>query len=128
MTEHMQLPSSVATGHPGWSFNQLSGSPVRPPSGVPGSVLWVADIPKDDCHLSVGSWLLGSIPLNTDNGISALFSRSVSQTCDSAQGVVLIRPGMAWPKLVHMNNRLEWSFTFIEVQKLDELGVSMRTR
>ena len=128
VTEHLQLPSSPFTGHSGWSYNQLKGSSVRPSSGVPGSVLWVADIPKDDCHLSVGSWLLGSIPLNTDYGISALFTRSISQLCDSAQGVVLVRPGMAWPKLVLKNERLGWSMTFIELQRLDELGVSVRTR
>jgi hypothetical protein len=128
LTEHMQLPSSMDMGHSGWGFEQQQGSPVRANSGVPGSVLWTADISIDECHLSVGSWLLGSIPLNTLNGLGALFSRSVSQTCGAPQAVVLIHPGFAWPRLIRGINRVEWSMTFIELQDIDELGVPVRRR
>jgi hypothetical protein len=128
LTEHMQIPTSTGSSHSGWSFEQQYGSSVRASSGVPGSVLWVADIPQDNCHIEVGSWLLASIPLNTDTSISALFSSSVSQMCDSPQAVVLVRPGFAWPKLVRSNHHIEWSITFIELQELDELGVSWKRR
>jgi hypothetical protein len=128
LTEHTQLPVSAEGDHPGWSFEQQGGSPVRANSGVPGSVLWTADLDKDTCHLSVGSWLLGSVPLENNKGISALFSRSISQSCHAPQGMVLVRPGFAWPQLIRANNRLEWSLTFIEVQYIDELGVPIRRR
>lgn len=128
LTEHMQLPVSDEGDHPGWSFEQQVGSPVRAKSGVPGSVLWTADLNKDTCHVSVGSWLLGSVPLENDRGVSALFSRSVSQSCHTPQGMVLVRPGFAWPQLIRANNRMEWSLTFIELQYVDELGVPIRRR
>jgi hypothetical protein len=128
LIEHMTLPSSMDMGNSGWAFEQQQGSPVRAKSGVPGSVLWTADISTDECHISVGSWLLGSIPLNTGDGLGALFSRSVSQICGAPQAVVLVRPGFAWPRLVRVKNKIEWSLTFIELQDIDELGVPVRRR
>jgi len=128
LTEHMQLPTSNELGHSGWSFEQKQGSPVRANSGVPGSVLWTADIDKDKCHLSVGSWLVGSIPLANGNGMGALFTRSVSQMCDAPQAVVLVHPGFAWPQLIRAKNQMEWSLTFIELQYIDELGVPVKRR
>jgi hypothetical protein len=126
ISEHMHHPTTAHESHPGWSFEQQRGSSVRASSGVPGSVLWVADVPQDECHVTVGSWLLGSIPLTDDTKTAALFSQSISQACDTPQAVVLIRPGFAWPTLVRRNNRAEWSLTFFEVQAVDELGVPVR--
>jgi hypothetical protein len=129
LTEHMQLSNSDSVGHPGWSFEQLEGSPVRANSGLVGSVLWVAESKsKDECYISVGSWLLGSTPLNIGNGIAALFTQSISQICHAPGVVVLVRPGFAWPKLVRGSSRIQWSFTFIELQDIDELGVPVRRR
>ena len=124
--EHSQIPYT-SSSHAGWGFEQQQGSAVRASSGVAGSVMWVAEIDQEDCHIEVGSWLLGSIPLNTETkGISALFSSSIARICDSAQAVILVRPGFAWPKLVTSNNRFEWSLMFIELQMLDELGIPIR--
>lgn len=78
--------------------------------------------PEDECHIAIGSWLLASIPLNTGNGLGTLFSRSASRACTSAQAVTLIRPGFAWPQLVRGTHQLEWSFTFLELQEIDERG------
>lgn len=128
LTEHDQLPMTRNGGHSGWSFEQMQGSPVSAKSGMPGSVLWVADLQRTPhCHISVGSWLLGTIPLNTEDRLSTLFTRSVSRMCEEPQAVVLIRPGFAWPGLVSgHSNRTEWSITFIEMQAIDELGVPTR--
>ena len=126
LTEHMQFPASKESSHPGWSFEQKEGSPIRANSGVPGSVLWTADLNKENCHLSLGSWLLGSVSLENDKGVGALFSRSVSQTCGAPQGMVLVQPGFAWPQLIRGKNKMEWSMTFIELQIIDELGVPTR--
>ncbi|KAJ1464514.1 hypothetical protein T484DRAFT_1758038 [Baffinella frigidus] len=128
LTEHTQLPNSNEGSHPGWSFEQMQGSPVRANSGVPGSILWTADVDKKNCHISVGSWLIGSIPLGNGNGVGALFTRSVSQRCDAPQAVALVHPGFAWPKLIRANNQMEWSLTFIELQYIDELGVPVKRR
>jgi hypothetical protein len=128
LTEHDQLPMTENGGHSGWSFEQIQGSPVRAKSGVPGSVLWVADLQRtDNCHVSVGSWLLGALPLNTDDRLATLFTRSVSRMCEEPQAVVLVRPGFAWPGLVSGHSHTtEWSITFIEMQETDELGVPTR--
>jgi hypothetical protein len=126
LTEHMQLPATIDSEHHGWGYEQKKGSSVRANSGVPGSVLWTADISKEDCHLSVGSWLLGSVSLENENGVQALFSRSISQACAAPQGMVLIKPGFAWPQLIRGTNSMEWSMTFIELQNIDELGVPVR--
>lgn len=129
MAEHMRWPNSDSgVSNPGWSFEQQQGSPVRVNSGIVGSVLWVADVPEDECHVSVGSWLLGSTPLNSGTGIAALFTQSVSQICDRPGVVVLVRPGFAWPKLVRGVAQAAWSLTFIELQDIDELGVPVRRR
>jgi hypothetical protein len=125
LTEHDQLPMAENGGHSGWSFEQIQGSAVRANSGVPGSVLWVADLQRtENCRVSVGSWLLGAMPLNTDDRLATLFTHTVSRMCEDPQAVVLVRPGFAWPVLVSGHSHLpEWSITFIEMQKIDELGV-----
>ena len=124
--EHSHIPST-SSSHSGWGFDQQQGSAVKVSSGLPGSVLWIAEI-QDNCQLEVGSWLLGSIPLNGINGISALFSSSIARMCESAQAAVLIRPGHAWPKLLKSKNHIHWSMTFIELRELDELGVPSNRR
>jgi hypothetical protein len=122
--EQMGLPSTFQGVKMGWSFQQAYGSPVRAKSGVPGSILWVADLQRSgDCRISVGSWLLGSIPLNTQSKLSALFTQSASRVCNQPQAVVLVRPGFAWPTLLQTSKRTEWSITFMEMQDTDELGV-----
>jgi hypothetical protein len=127
LTEHMTLPASLDGVHQGWSFEPQHGSPVRAKSGVPGSVLWVADLKRmADCRVSVGSWLLGSMPLNTEGDLGVLFSESLSRLCGDAQAAVLVRPGYAWPDLVSGRKKVEWSITFLEIQELDELGVPTR--
>jgi hypothetical protein len=128
LTEHDQLPMVENGGHSGWSFEQVQGSPVRAKSGVPGSVLWVADLQRtDNCHVSVGSWLLGALPLNTDDRLAALFTHSVSRMCEEPQAVVLVRPGFSWPVLVSGHSHIpEWSITFIEMQETDEFGIPTR--
>jgi hypothetical protein len=122
--EQMGLPSTFQNTKMGWGFQQAYGSPVRAKSGVPGSFLWVADLQRSaDCHISVGSWLMGSMPLNTESKITALFTQSASRVCDQLQPVVLVRPGFAWPILSEGSKRTEWSITFVEMQDTDELGV-----
>ena len=126
LAEQMQIPSGFHDVKMGWGFEQAHGSPIRVQSGVPGSILWVADLQRShDCHLQVGSWLLGSIPLNTENKLSALFTKSASRVCTQPQPVVLVRPGFAWPALLKHNHQTEWSITFLEMHATDELGVSV---
>jgi len=123
LTEHTTLPTSGSEVHTGWSFENRQGSYIRTKSGVPGSSLRVAELHHTPtCHISVGSWLLGSVPLNTDHSVASLFSRSVSRMCEEPQAVVLIRPGLAWPRLLN-GNQMEWSITFLEMQETDKLGV-----
>ncbi|KAJ1464751.1 hypothetical protein T484DRAFT_1757872 [Baffinella frigidus] len=123
LVERMGLPSTVGDVKMGWSFEQAYGSPMRAQSGVPGSILWVADLQRSgECHIKVGSWLLGSIPLNIENKLSTLFTQSASRVCTQPQAVVLVRPGFAWPTLLHKADT-EWSITFLEMQDSNELGV-----
>jgi hypothetical protein len=124
LVERMGIPSStMGDVKMGWGFQQAHGSTMRAKSGVPGSILWVADLQRsDDCHIKVGSWLLGSIPLNIENKLSALFTQSASRVCTQPQAVVLVRPGFAWPTLLQKAGT-EWSITYLEMQDSDELGV-----
>jgi hypothetical protein len=122
--EVVKIPSVFQDVKMGWGFQQPYGSPVRAKAGVPGSILWVADLQRTpDCHISVGSWLMGSMPLNTQGKISALFTQSASRVCAHMQPVVLVRPGFSWPALVSGSATTQWSITFVEMQNTDELGV-----
>jgi hypothetical protein len=127
LVERMGLPTTFDEVKTGWGFEQAYGSPVRAKSGVPGSILWVADLQRSgDCHITVGSWLLGSMPLNTEGKIASLFTQSASRVCTQPQPVVLVRPGFAWPTLLQRSQHTEWSITFLEMQDTDELGVPTR--
>jgi hypothetical protein len=124
LVERMGIPSTIGDVKMGWGFQQAYGSMMRVKSSAPGSILWVADLQRsDNCHIKVGSWLLGTIPLNIENKLSALFTQSASRVCTQPQAVVLVRPGFAWPTLLN-KTETEWSITFIEMRDTDELGVS----
>ena len=123
LVERMGIPSTMEDVKMGWGFQQANGSMMRAKSSAPGSMLWVADLQhSDDCHIKVGSWLLGSIPLNIGDKLSALFTQSASRVCTQPQAVLLVRPGFAWPTRLQ-KTETEWSITFLEMQDTDELGV-----
>jgi hypothetical protein len=127
LSEHTHLPPTIngrgRSLHHGWQSEQRPNSFMRGRSGVPGSVLWVADIyPYNAYSLSVGSWLLGSISLH--NTCHALFTSSTARReQENHQQMVLVRPGFASPVLLRSKEgKIEWVFTFIELQVADELG------
>lgn len=126
LSEHHQLPMSVDGIHAGWRFEQRHGSPIRACSGTPGSVLWVADLHSNECELSVGSWLVGTVSLHGKNQITAFFTKSISRRGEGLQQIELIRPHFSRPVLVREDAGLQWVITFIELQHCDELGLATR--
>jgi hypothetical protein len=127
LSEHINLPTSVTGTHSGWAYLPRQHSSMYANAGTPSAVLWVVEwfnIP----HISVGSWILASLPTEDPNHLTALFSHSISRVCPEPQAVSLIRPGFAITDLVHTEDGLHWIMTFIELQHCDELGCPVKRR
>ena len=129
LSEHDQLPMSSDGMHAGWRFEQRDGSPIEACSGVPGSILTVADINSyDTSQVQVGSWLVAKIDLKWRDCVSCLLTRTGIWHDTSLQPITLSQPGFVNPDLVCSLNGPYFTITFIELQDCNELGTPTRSR